>query len=117
MKNKSLQSIREGFKKKNQLWKIPYRVLTPPPGYGKKNFIFFFLKLDHFLRTFCKSVFSPLKIQKNSKFFKKMIKLLLDKQIFASDARFCHNMRNDGRYTQNFVRDTHNFSLDMVLSP
>ena len=25
-----------------------------------------------------------------------MIKLLLDKQIFASDARFCNNMRNDG---------------------
>ena len=39
--------------KKKKLWKIPYRVLTPPPGYGKKIFIFF-LKLDHFLRTFCK---------------------------------------------------------------
>ena len=34
----------------------------PPPGYGKK--IIFFLKLDHFLRTFCKSVFLPLKIKK-----------------------------------------------------
>ena len=29
-------------KKKIYLWKIPYRVLKPPPpGYGKKNFIFF----------------------------------------------------------------------------
>ena len=47
-------------------------------------------------------------------FFQKMIKLLLDKQIFASsDAKFCHDMRNDGHNTQNFD----NFSLDMVLSP
>ena len=47
-----------------------------------------------------------------------MIKLLLDKQIFASsDARFCCDVRNNSHYTQNFVHNTHNFSLDMVLSP
>ena len=46
------------------------------------------------------------------------IKLLLDKQIFASsDAKFCRNTRNNGRYTQNFVHNMHNFSLDKVLSP
>ena len=28
-------------KKKKKLWKIPYRGLAPPPGYGKKIFIFF----------------------------------------------------------------------------
>ena len=33
-----------------------------------------------------------------------MIKLLLDKQIFASsDARFCRGARNNGHYTQYFV--------------
>ena len=47
-----------------------------------------------------------------------MIEILLDKQIFASsDARFCQDTHNDGRNTQNFVRDMRNFSLDMVLSP
>ena len=47
-----------------------------------------------------------------------MIKLLLDKQIFASsDAKFCCDTRNNGRYTQNFVHNLRNFSLDMVLSP
>ena len=31
----------------------------------------------------------------------KMVSLVLDKPIFASsDARFCHNTRNDGRNTQ-----------------
>ena len=40
-----------------------------------------------------------------------MIKLLLDKPIFASlDAGFCHDMCNDGRNMQNFVRDTCNIS-------
>ena len=40
-----------------------------------------------------------------------MIKLLLNKQIFASlDARFCRNMSNDDR-------NMHNFCLDMDLSP
>ena len=47
-----------------------------------------------------------------------MIKLLLDKQIFASsDARFRRGARNNGRYMQNFVHNTRNFSLDMILSP
>ena len=60
--------------KKNQLWKIPYRVLIPPPGYG--NFLFF-SETRPFLRTFCKKCFHHWKS-------KKMIKLLWDKQIFAS---------------------------------
>ena len=48
-----------------------------------------------------------------------MIKLLLDKQIFASsDARFCCDMCNDGCNKQNFGRNMHNAQcLDMVLSP
>ena len=47
-----------------------------------------------------------------------MIKLLLDKQIFASsDARFSRDMHYNGRYMQNFVHNMLNFSLDMVLSP
>ena len=47
-----------------------------------------------------------------------MIKLLLGKQIFApSDVKFCRDTRNNSRYTQNFVHNTHNFNLDMVLSP
>ena len=47
-----------------------------------------------------------------------MIKLLLDKQIFASsDARFCPNTCNNCRYTHNFVHNIQNFSLDKVLSP
>ena len=47
-----------------------------------------------------------------------MIKLLLDKQIFAfSDAKFCRDMHNNGCYMQNFVHNMRNFSLDMVLSP
>ena len=42
-----------------------------------------------------------------------MIKLLLDQQIFASwDANFCHNMCNNRPNMQNFVHNTHNFSLD-----
>ena len=44
-----------------------------------------------------------------------MIKLLLDKQIFASSVpRFWQDTCNNGSYMQKFV---HNFSLDMVLSP
>ena len=55
---------------------------------------------------------------KSQKKIQKMIKQLLDKQIFASsDARFCRNLCNGGCYTQNFVSDMRNFSLDMVLSP
>ena len=47
-----------------------------------------------------------------------MIKLLLDKQIFASsDAKFCCDTRNNSRYMQNFVHNLRNLSLDMVLSP
>ena len=58
------------------------------------------------------------KFMKVPKNFQKMIKLLLDKQIFASsDARFCSSTRNDGRNTQNFGHDTRNIILDMVLSP
>ena len=63
-------NIREGFKK-NQLWKIPYRVLPPPPVMEKK-FLFFFLKLDHFLRTFCKKcIFTIENPKKLRKFLKK----------------------------------------------
>ena len=73
------------------------RVCNPPtPRSGKKSI--FFLKLDHFLTLFV--------IKNPNNFFQKMIRLLLDKQIFASsDARFCRDTRNGGRYTQNFVRD------------
>ena len=56
------------------------------------------------------------KSKKNLENFSKMIKLLSNKQIFASsDAKFCCDTRNNGCYTQNFVHNTHNFSLDMVL--
>ena len=38
-------------------------------------------------------------------------------QIFASsDAKFCRDTRNNGRYTQKFVHNMRNFCLDMVLS-
>ena len=48
----------------------------------------------------------------------KKISFHLDKQIFASsDARFCRGARNNGRYMQNFVHNTRNFSLDMILLP
>ena len=50
-------SLREGFKKKikNNYGKFHIGSYPPPspPCYGK-FFLFFFLKLDHFLRTFCK---------------------------------------------------------------
>ena len=37
-----------------------------------------------------------------------MIKLLLDKQIFASsDAKFYHDMHNDGCNMRNFIHDTY----------
>ena len=56
----------------------------PSPRLWKKN-LFFFLKLDHFLRTFCKKcIFTIENPKKTLKIFQKMIKLLLDKQIFAS---------------------------------
>ena len=85
-----------------------------PPYFRKKNH--FFLKLDHFLSTFCKKCIFTIENSKKQ-IFQKMIKLILDKQTFSSsDARFCHDMRNDGSYTQNFVPNTHNFSLEMVLS-
>ena len=72
---------------------------------------FFFLKLDHFLRTICKKCILTIENPKNDK-------LLLNKQIFASsDAKFCRDTRNNSRYTQNFVHNMGNFSLDMVLSP
>ena len=77
-------------------------------------FLFFFLKLDHFLRTFCKKCIFTIENPK----IQKMIKLLIDKQIFASsDARFCRGAHNNGRYTQNFVHNTRNFSSNMILSP
>ena len=50
---------------KKKLWKIPYKVLTPPSPPIMEIFYFFFLKLGHVLKTFVKSVFSPLKIKKN----------------------------------------------------
>ena len=53
------------------------------PGYGKFFLIFFFLKLDHFLRTFCKKCIVPLKIQKNLENFSKN-----DKTTFRP-ANFC----------------------------
>ena len=47
-----------------------------------------------------------------------MIKRLLDKQILASsDARFGHDMNNDGRNMCIFGRDMCNMGLDMILSP
>ena len=58
----------KGKGSKKKLWKIPYRVLTPPPVMEKK---YFFLKLDHFLRTFCKkcifTIENPKKIENFSK--------------------------------------------------
>ena len=68
---KEICYIREGLKKKKKkLWKIPYRVLTPPPV--KEIFFIFFLKLDHFLRTFCKKcIFTIENPKKLRKFFKK----------------------------------------------
>ena len=69
----SMASLGKGSKKnKKQLWKIPLWVWTPsPPGYGKKKIIFF-LKLDHFLRTFCKKcIFTIENPKKLRKFFKK----------------------------------------------
>ena len=68
--------------KKNQLWKIPYRVLTPPPWLWKKK-LSFFLKLDHFLRTFCKKCIFTIEIQKK---FRKFLKN--DKTTFRQ-ANFC----------------------------
>ena len=69
-------------------------------------------------RTFCKIVFSPLKIQKNLENFQKMIKLLLDKQNFASsDARFCSDMHNNGHFTQNFVHNKYWFCKSEFPSP
>ena len=67
-------SLREGFKKKikNNYGKFHNGSgppPLPPPGYGKKNI--FFLKLDHFLRTFCKKCIFTIENPK---------KLLLDKQ-------------------------------------
>ena len=47
-------------------------------------FFIYFLKLDHFLRTFCKKCIFTIENPKNYKIFQKMTKLLLDKQIFAS---------------------------------
>ena len=54
----------------------------------------FFLKLDHYLDLFEKSIFSPSTIPKN-------INLLLGKQIFVfTDARFDRKMLNDGHNTK-----------------
>ena len=45
-------TIREGLKK-NQLWKIPYRVLTPPlPPLLWKNFFIFFSETRPFFENF-----------------------------------------------------------------
>merc|ERR1712131_284783 len=103
-------------KKKKNYGKFQKGPRPPPPRLWKKIFYFFFLKLDHFLRTFCKKcIFTTENPKKLRKFFKKMIKLLLDKQIFASsDARFCRIACSYGRYTQNFVHKMRNFSLDMI---
>ena len=50
-----------------------------------------------------------------AKILQKIIKLLLDKQIFASsDVRFCCDMRNDDHYMQNFIRNTRNFSYNFA---
>ena len=76
-------------KKKNKFGKIQKGARPPPPPVMEKIFLFFFLKLGHFLRTFCKKCIFTIE---NSK------KLLLNKQIFASsDAKFCHDARNNGR--------------------
>ena len=55
---------------------------SPPPRLWKKK-LFFFLKLDHFWELFVKSVFLPLKIQKNLENFSKN-----DKTNFRQ-ANFC----------------------------
>ena len=83
----------KGSKKKKNLWKIPYRVLTPP--WLWKNFFIFFLKLDHFLRTFCKKCIFTIENPK----------------------KFLPPQMPDCFAAQNFVHNTRNFSLDMILSP
>ena len=80
----------------------------PPPRLWKKKF---FLKLDHFLRTFCKKCIFNIKIPKNLEIFSKN-----DKTTFRQ-ANFCLLRCSNGLYTLNFVHNTRNYSLDMVLSP
>ena len=87
----------------------------PPSPYLWKKIKHFFSETIPFLSTFCKKCIFTIENPENSS---KNDILLLDKQLFAfSDARFCCDMCIDGCYTQNFVRDMHNFSIDMVLSP
>merc|ERR1712173_391396 len=75
-------------------------------------FFIFFLKLDHFLRTFCKKcIFTIENPKKNLENFSKN-----DKTTFRQ-ANFCLLRCNNGLYTLNFVHNTRNYSLDMVLSP
>ena len=83
---------------------------------------YYYYQLYEYKEIFFYAIREGLKKVKNSpkkyKIFPKMVKLLLDKQIFASsDARFCRGARSNSRYTQNFVHNTRNFSLDMILSP
>ena len=105
-------------------WKVSFNTMKKVKKHLKNDdLLFCFLKgadcVDLFhLVSISMCIFTIENPKKLRKFFKKMIKLLLDKQIFASlDARFCRNMHNNGCYTQNFVHNMRNFSLDMILSP
>merc|ERR1712131_297176 len=86
--------INKGRVKKNQLCKIPYRVLTPP--WLWKISFYFFLKLDHFWRTFCKKcIFTIENPKKNFEIFSKN-----DHATFKQ-ANFCLLRCNNSHYTQN----------------
>ena len=98
--------ISMGRVKKITLWSG-----NPPPSVevGKKVI---FSETRPFFSTFCKKCIFTIENPK------KIYKQLLDKLLFAySDARFFCKMHNDGCYTQNCIRDTRNFSIDMILSP
>ena len=69
-------------------------------------------------RTFCKNCICTIENPKKLRKFSENDKTTFRQAKFASsDAKFCRDMRNNGCYTQNFVHNTRNFSLDMVLSP
>ena len=71
----------------------------PPPSSPvmEKNKVLFSETRPFFSTFWKKCIFTIENPQKN---FKKMIKLLLDNQIFAPlDARFCRDTHNDSRYT------------------
>ena len=60
----------------------------PPPVMKKK--LFFFLKLDHFLRTFCiKCIFTIVNSKKNLEIFSKNDKTTFRQANFWLRAKFC----------------------------